>query len=96
MSLARDVTTVGTATLISRLLGFFRDVGIAAVLGAGVLALVTACGGGSKAAQPPASHSPAATHSSPAKHKSSGIPQDNGGDHDGDNSGGPSDGDGNI
>jgi putative peptidoglycan lipid II flippase len=37
MSLARDVTTVGTATLLSRLLGFFRDVGIAAVLGAGVL-----------------------------------------------------------
>src|SRR3979490_1899539 len=37
MSLARDVTTVGTAPLISRLLGFFRDVGIAAVLGAGVL-----------------------------------------------------------
>ena len=37
MSLARDVTTVGTATLLSRLLGFFRDMGIAAVLGAGVL-----------------------------------------------------------
>ena len=37
MSLARDVTTVGSATLLSRLLGFFRDVGIAAVLGAGVL-----------------------------------------------------------
>src|SRR5882757_4081172 len=37
MSLARDVTTVCTATLLSRLLGFFRDVGIAAVLGAGVL-----------------------------------------------------------
>src|SRR6266436_1301725 len=37
MSLARDVTTVGTATLLSRILGFFRDVGIAAVLGAGVL-----------------------------------------------------------
>jgi len=37
MSLARDVTTVGTATLLSRLLGFFRDVGIAAILGAGVL-----------------------------------------------------------
>jgi putative peptidoglycan lipid II flippase len=36
MSLARDVTTVGTATLASRLLGFARDVGIAAVLGAGV------------------------------------------------------------
>jgi len=66
------------------------------VLAAGVLGLVTACGGGHKAAQAPASHSPAATHSSPAKHKSSGIPQDNGGDHDGDNNGGPSDGDGNI
>ncbi|HEY1541265.1 MAG TPA: murein biosynthesis integral membrane protein MurJ [Xanthobacteraceae bacterium] len=37
MSFARDVTTVGTATLLSRLLGFFRDMGIAAVLGAGVL-----------------------------------------------------------
>ncbi len=36
MSLARDVTTVGSATLASRLLGFARDVGIAAVLGAGV------------------------------------------------------------
>jgi putative peptidoglycan lipid II flippase len=35
MSLARDVTTVGSATLLSRLLGFFRDVGIAALLGAG-------------------------------------------------------------
>ncbi len=37
MSLARDVTTVGTGTLLSRLLGFFRDVGIADILGAGVL-----------------------------------------------------------
>jgi putative peptidoglycan lipid II flippase len=37
MPLARDVTTVGSATLLSRLVGFFRDVGIAAVLGAGVL-----------------------------------------------------------
>src|SRR5690349_25179615 len=37
MSLTRDVTTVGSATLLSRLLGFFRDVGIAAVLGAGPL-----------------------------------------------------------
>src|SRR5262249_48959677 len=36
MSLARDVTTVGGATLASRLLGFARDVGIAAALGAGV------------------------------------------------------------
>src|SRR5436189_263415 len=35
MSLARDVTTVGGATLGSRLLAFARDMGIAAVLGAG-------------------------------------------------------------
>ena len=38
MSLARDVTTVGGATLLSRALGFLRDVVIAAVLGAGALA----------------------------------------------------------
>jgi putative peptidoglycan lipid II flippase len=38
MSLARDVTTVGSATLASRLLGFFRDMGIAAVLGTGAFA----------------------------------------------------------
>ena len=38
MSLARDVTTVGSATLVSRVLGFVRDMGIAAVLGAGVFA----------------------------------------------------------
>ena len=37
MSLARDVTTVGAATLTSRLLGFLRDAGIAAILGAGAL-----------------------------------------------------------
>jgi putative peptidoglycan lipid II flippase len=37
MSLARDVTTVGAATLTSRLLGFLRDAGIASVLGAGPL-----------------------------------------------------------
>ena len=37
MSLARDVTTVGAATLTSRLLGFLRDAGVAAVLGAGAL-----------------------------------------------------------
>src|SRR5215472_4517691 len=36
MSLTRDVTTVGGAMLASRLLGFARDVGIAAALGAGV------------------------------------------------------------
>ncbi|MBI4275671.1 MAG: murein biosynthesis integral membrane protein MurJ [Rhizobiales bacterium] len=37
MSIARNVATVGTATLLSRGLGFVRDVGIAAVLGAGAL-----------------------------------------------------------
>ncbi len=37
MSLARDLTSVGSATLASRLLGFCRDMGIAAVLGAGPL-----------------------------------------------------------
>jgi putative peptidoglycan lipid II flippase len=37
MTLARNVTTVGGATLMSRLLGFVRDMLIAAVLGAGAL-----------------------------------------------------------
>jgi len=36
-SLARDVATVGMATLLSRLLGLARDLGIAAVLGAGLV-----------------------------------------------------------
>jgi len=35
MSLARDITTVGSGTLMSRLLGFGRDSAIAALLGAG-------------------------------------------------------------
>src|SRR4051812_8679312 len=38
MPLARDVVTVGSATLASRLLAFVRDMGIAAILGAGVVA----------------------------------------------------------
>ena len=37
MTLARNVTTVGGATLLSRLLGFMRDMLIAAALGAGAL-----------------------------------------------------------
>ena len=37
MSVVRDVTSVGSATLASRLLGFLRDIGVAAVLGAGSL-----------------------------------------------------------
>jgi putative peptidoglycan lipid II flippase len=38
MSLARDITTVGSGTLMSRLLGFARDSGIAALLGTGPFA----------------------------------------------------------
>lgn len=37
MPIARNIITVGGATLLSRLLGFLRDAGIAALLGAGVL-----------------------------------------------------------
>ena len=37
MTLVRNVTTVGSATLLSRLLGFLRDMLIAAALGAGAL-----------------------------------------------------------
>jgi putative peptidoglycan lipid II flippase len=36
MLFARNLVTVGAATLLSRMLGFARDIGIAAVLGAGV------------------------------------------------------------
>src|SRR5262249_51481680 len=35
MSLARDITTVGSGTLVSRLLAYLRDAWIAALLGAG-------------------------------------------------------------
>ena len=38
MSLTRDVTTVGSATLMSRALALARDMGVAAILGAGPLA----------------------------------------------------------
>ena len=38
MSLARNVATVGSATIVSRLLGFARDMAIAAVFGAGIRA----------------------------------------------------------
>ena len=37
MSFARNIATVGSATLFSRALGFLRDVGIASILGAGPL-----------------------------------------------------------
>jgi len=38
MSLVRSLATVGSATLVSRVLGFVRDAGVAALLGAGPLA----------------------------------------------------------
>jgi putative peptidoglycan lipid II flippase len=38
MSLVRNLATVGSATLVSRVLGFIRDAGVAALLGAGPLA----------------------------------------------------------
>ena len=38
MLLARNVVTVGTASLVSRTFGFLREVLVAAVLGAGALA----------------------------------------------------------
>jgi hypothetical protein len=41
-------------------------------------------------------HPPAHRHHKHAKHHKTTIPQHNGGDHDADNNGGPSDGDGNI
>ncbi len=41
-------------------------------------------------------HSPPPTHHSSAPSTGGGIPQNGGGDHDADNSGGPSDGDGNL
>src|SRR5258706_7880194 len=38
MTLTRDVTSVGTATLVSRTLAFLRDMWIAAILGTGAVA----------------------------------------------------------
>ena len=64
------------------------------VTAAGLLAAAAmaaaGCGAGSSSPAPAASASPAAPGSS------AGIPQNNGGDHDADNNGGPSDGDGQI
>ena len=47
------------------------------------------------ASQPHSKKPPAHRHHKPKHHKNT-IPQHNGGDHDADNNGGPSDGDGNI
>jgi len=55
---------------------------------------------GGAAAQTPHQHGTvhaAKRHHHPRRHRAhSGIPQHNGGDHDSDNRGGPSDGDGNV
>jgi len=74
----------------------------AATLTLGVLALLVAgCGGssGSSSSAPPSTSSKAAAPAAPAspssESASAGIPQNNEGDHDSDNNGGPSDGDGN-
>jgi cytochrome c5 len=65
-----------------------------------VALFVAACGGSSHKsnAQAPSSTSAQTTPAAPSAPaaSSSGIPQNNGGDHDADNNGGPSDGDGNI
>ena len=66
------------------------------VLATVVIALVGVTGVSAAASGHPASrkHPPAHRHHK-AHHKTK-IPQHNGGDHDADNNGGPSDGDGNI
>jgi hypothetical protein len=66
------------------------------VLGASVALAAAGCGG---AAHHPAAGSggaPARTNAAKAPAAVPGIPQHNGGDHDADNNGGPTDGDGNL
>jgi hypothetical protein len=62
---------------------------VAALLGGATVGVAQATGG---------THAHAAVHHKKKHHKKhhSKIPQHNGGDHDSDNNGGPSDGDGNI
>ena len=61
--------------------------------GAAAVALAVAgCGGSSSNAATPANSPSAQQPNGPVQ----GIPQHNGGDHDADNNGGPTDGDGNI
>jgi hypothetical protein len=70
--------------------------GRTAYIGAIAAALVAFAAGGVAQASPVGAH--AAKHHKRHHHKKhhSAIPQHNGGDHDADNNGGPSDGDGNI
>jgi hypothetical protein len=88
-------------TSVTRLKALSRHPRMLLALPAAALGVtLTACGGGSAAhpaAPAPAnSHAPSApAHAAPA-HTANPIPQGNGGDHDADNNGGPSDGDGNL
>ncbi len=89
--------------LVARVKEFQRHPRLLALPAAAALAIaLAACGSsGSPSAKPTgAAHSqPAATHAAPAQppaQTANPIPQGNGGDHDADNNGGPSDGDGNI
>jgi hypothetical protein len=69
------------------------------LLVAGVVSLAVAgCGGGGHASPVSSSSSTAGgqSASTPAAAATAGIPQHNGGDHDSDNTGGPSDGDGDL
>ena len=83
--------------------------GFLTVVAAGVAAVVlAACGASHTSGGSSHQHTPAPTHTAPTHtaattppaaapaHTANPIPQGNGGDHDADNNGGPSDGDGNI
>jgi hypothetical protein len=67
-------------------------------LAAGLLALAMLAGGAGPSIAQASSHDAHAARHHKRHHKRhrSRIPQHNGGDHDSDNNGGPSDGDGNI
>ena len=67
-----------------------------------VVVAVAGCGGGYGGSSSPSTSAPSASAQkggsadSGTPSSTSGIPQNNGGDHDADNNGGPSDGDGNV
>jgi hypothetical protein len=68
-----------------------------AYIGAVAAALAAFAAGGIAQASPLGAHTASHHHKRHhKKHHHSSIPQHNGGDHDADNNGGPSDGDGNI
>jgi hypothetical protein len=69
-----------------------------AYMGAIAAALLALAAGGIAQASPVGAHTASHHHKRhhKKKHHHSSIPQHNGGDHDADNNGGPSDGDGNI